>query len=1742
MSVPVIISSFHCSKSQDLNKPAEDNKSQDVDEHGEDDIRSLNDQSESDSKSPNPNDLSENDSKSQDPNDQSEGKPQDLTELSEDGKYQDRKNQSEEELVTPSGTSEPQSQDGKENPQTRSSRSWEKTATDLKDDLSSFLTTEPSAAATRSSRSFDSKLKTLKQADWDELQSSQDEEIPFSLWKAEDEWRDQIPTQHAAECKFSYHTHCCFSATEQMIRHSPVNPTKGPCYQSYFLKKQRAKFKRCKVSSSAERMQKAGRKEVKESKVLRKTQPPRTTSPSLRRSKVLYNLYTTFCDEGEQFDTCLAPGARGLSRACTIFGAIKKGKINISNLLLSLHTLGILLTKSEMYQALKFIPMDVHGNLDFADFLDILKTTPSFTEREALKNALFIFKNIRKDMVAIDDLETILACLGVTLSSKVIQHAVGSIRVTWDGKINISEFLSLVRGPTVCHKGLVIQMIRRPNGECCLLIITHPCSIILIMMPLLPSYGRGKINPRNLLSLSRQNPKARKMSLTESQEEEEELPFSVINYDRIQKQKKKKRLSFNKDLPRRYEFEEALETSDSESEGKKPSEAVSDEQALQNAFDILNTLAKEDMKGNTLQSTFHKMGVSVNEKEFQDVLQKAGLAKDGMVNFSNFVSALGKTSRITEFAMLKGAIQAINKIEGGKMVVHDLPAFARCMGVHLSDHDFKRALKQVPVDDDGKVVVKDFMKVFTSTPHFSDLTALKGIMKAVDTLRESRVSLEELNPTLKSMGIRLNPHEYEQLITRTSADRIGKIDIGQVLKKISKLRRFTEMEVLNNAIKTFSQFKDEKVKVSDVEACFRTIGVHLAKPELKQAIDSVIVSADGTVDVKELTTAMKSTRRFANFSGVMDNICALKLIKEHSLGESPSVEGTTSRFDLHMANRLIAQVLKSVRMTEAGQRGFINFLRVLTRNDQIRTAAALTDGFESLAKVENGKISMEGLQVVLNSFNIFLTPKDTLDALALCNVDGKKTVNLKDFFKGTTYTGTFITHPELQLTCMALNKLKGDHFNLHALESTLKTLDLPETDELLQEVMKTAQVDSHGRVNFREFMRVYTLLPELLEATVLKDTMNAMNNIRAEQVQVDDLPKTLANVGVKLTPEELQQLVHSVPVTGDGTVAFDEIIRSVTGTQSISEFAALQKAFDAISELCKEKIKKEELPVALEILGIRISPEELQLALTSVPIDGEILINFPYLPKGLHDIIHNTKWHLSYVITCLFVHLFPLFSQSVEGSGRLDGIEFLKVWFHSPHLFEFVALRDAIKHVESIRNKKMTVQQLEGSLGGMGLYLPNKTFNDIVKSVKTDENGQIYFKDFLLGLGETEDFIELEALQRAATIIDIGNNGWMQPKELQSTLDTLGIYMKHEEFQEIAKELMNDEGIVNVKDCLITLSKRQRYKDSLALQSAVVNFSKIRGEKVDIRDLESIIEGLGINLSNTEFQDALKAIPVDEFGRVTFKDFLTRVLHNERFSESAASCFLIWRPAFLFAAVQNLYMLISKMDGDKVEVSQLKDILAPIGILLTRNDAKEVLRSMAVKRDGMVKLKEFMNELPRTRRFSTAVEMEGAMKTMNSIKQGWVDTGELDSIMRSMGLNLLPDEIEQVLKNVTQNDDGKVSVESVLSALTKTRRFSQVESNKVPIENLDSILESVGIVLTKEEMQEVLKQVKVDEDGKVNLNEFMNSLSEMRQTLEGDQGDMVAMEEVGSSLSNLGIHLTEEQLQEALKYVTVNGE
>ncbi|XP_070584378.1 reticulocyte-binding protein homolog 2a-like [Erythrolamprus reginae] len=1028
---------------------------------------------------------------------------------------------------------------------------------------------------------------------------------------------------------------------------------------------------------------------------------------------------------------------------------------------------------------------------------------------------------------------------------------------------------------------------------------------------------------------------------------------------------------------------------------------------------------------------------------------------------------------LSEFANLKHTIQAIDNIEEDKMVLHDLPSFIRNMGIQLHENALEEALQQIVIDNNGKIIVKDFVEILIHSPQFKELSVLKDTIQALNNIKENKVSLKDLKTTLQKMGIYLYPEEYEDLIQMVPADK-GKVDIGQVIGKIFKLQRFSDIKVLNNIIEIISQFEERELNISEVEDSFNNIGIHLTKSELRQATEILSDSAGETVDVEELISAMKETRRLQNYIAVLEYILALKLIKEHQAERLKFETGTLRTLDLPMANQVIEQALRSTNITEAGQVKFSNFLRILTKNTQLKTSAALEDGFNILAKMKNERIEFTDLEILMQSFNINLPTEDMSEALAFCNVDDNNTLNLKEFIRNVIYTDTFVTSPELQLICLALSKFKDDHFDLQNLECSLDTMELCRASELLKEVMTIAKVDSHGKVNLEEFIRVLTVIPEIPEATVLIDTLDAMCNSIDHDINVNDLAKTMTTMGINLSPDELQSLCNSVTVTEDGTVNFNDIMKEIIGTESFEEFNALQNAFGNIHKIVKEDIKKEDLLDTLENVGSHLAPEDLQDILAFASIDGKV-----------------------------------------------NGMELLKILSSTISFSDVRALQSATMIVENLKEEKMTTKQLEDTLKNMGIDLSCSTFSQIIQTVKTDEN-DVDFKEFLLALGEAEDFTEMEALQRAIIIVDKMHGDRLHINELEDTLDRLDLHLPEEKIQEILYVIDVDaDGTVNIKDFLMTLPKLHYFNGSLAFYSAVVAFSKIKDGTVDPGKLNSILDFLEIKLDPTEFQNALKGTSIPGTGKFDFKDFLVNVSMNERFSENS---------------LHGIYSILCRMDKDKVEILQMKDVLAAIGISLTKEQMMEALKNMTVDSDGMVNVKEFLKMLSLTQRYSSAVDMEKAVKTLKNVREDKVKYEELDSTLQVLGLQLSQDEIQKALNYVTLNADGTLSMKDFVFALTNDRRFCKADSDieeKVAVEDIESLLSNMEIPLTKEQLQEALKNVTVDENEKVKMSELMESVLKTQIQSQAEM-DWIHVIDLDNALIGMGIYLTDDELKEIL--------
>ncbi|CAM4703989.1 unnamed protein product [Lepidochelys olivacea] len=1167
---------------------------------------------------------------------------------------------------------------------------------------------------------------------------------------------------------------------------------------------------------------------------------------------------------------------------------------------------------------------------------------------------------------------------------------------------------------------------------------------------------------------------------------------------------------------------------------------------LQDAFEIVSKIKADNIEVGELRCTLQTMGIPFSDEEFQEALQKVELEKDGMVNFNRFMMALANTRRFSEFSVLKDAIAALSKIEGDKVAVSEVLSYVKNMGIHLSDREFQQALKLVSVDANGKVYIKDFIEVLTKSPRFSELLVMRDTIKAMSRIRGDLIDVQDLERTLANMGIHLSKTEFREMLESVTVDKDGRVKLEQFMALMSKMRRFSDLEALNNAIKAFGQIEGDQVKISELESFLSHMGVHLTKEEIEEVAKSLSVSKDGTVDIKELMSALTGTRRFSNFvvqQAVQEAIRAVKHVKEDEV-EVSHLATSLSTFGLRLANEVIGQVLKSAHVNEAGRVKFTDFMRALSRSQHFITSPALQEAFSIISKLEDEKIGIQDLKSVLSNLDISLSSEELSDALQLCPVDDSGKVDLKDFIRGVTYTRRFAESVGLQLTCLAISKLKDDQIDLHDLESTLSSMGLHLAKETLKEVMKTASADDNGKVDFREFITVLTQLPHFPEATVLKDTFDAMSNIKDNNICVDVLDSTLASMGIILTEEELRELLALVTIAEDRTVNFKDVMMCMTGTRRFTEFEALQDAFNALSKISGDKIEVSNLPSALKAMGIHLTPKELQEALTSCPADE---------------------------------------------SGRVNVKEFMKVLTNIPCFSEYVALQDALETISKIKEDKVPVSQLEQTLNSMGIHLTKESLQEGLKTATVDGDEKVNFKDFLTSLGDTQNFSELEALQNATKVVSGMQGGKIHVDDLKSTLENLDISLKEEELQETLKAVAVDEcGTVNLKEFLTALTSIPHFLDSAVLQDAIKAFSRIKEDKVDLQDMGSILASLGISVSSEELQEALQKISPDEDGKVNFKEVLTNLIDTQHFSETSA--------------MQEALDVISKVEGDKIAVSHLESALANIGITLSKGDLEEALkhatvdvekagsswsdvpenplmqgdpvmarswqrqrrpllhtrrrcflpqtrphcsnrcgRGAEVKGDGKVNFKEFLKGLTSTKRFSRTLEMEGAVKAIGVIKEDTVDVHHLESIMRNMGIHLTPEEIQKALKHVIYEEDGKVNLKDFMMGLTKTRRFSQAEKDRVDVRNLDSILDNMGIYLTNEELQEALKNVTVDVDGKVYLSKFLQGVRALRR-FSHSEGGKVDIQDLDSLLVEMGMHLTQEELQEVLKHAIVDGD
>ncbi|KAG8518885.1 Centrin-1 [Galemys pyrenaicus] len=132
-------------------------------------------------------------------------------------------------------------------------------------------------------------------------------------------------------------------------------------------------------------------------------------------------------------------------------------------------------------------------------------------------------------------------------------------------------------------------------------------------------------------------------------------------------------------------------------------------------------------------------------------------------------------------------------------------------------------------------------------------------------------------------------------------------------------------------------------------------------------------------------------------------------------------------------------------------------------------------------------------------------------------------------------------------------------------------------------------------------------------------------------------------------------------------------------------------------------------------------------------------------------------------------------------------------------------------------------------------------------------------------------------------------------------------------------------------------------------------------------------------------------------------------------------------------------------------------------------------------------------------------EVREAFDLFDADGSGTIDVKEFRVAMRALGFEPKKDEIKKMISEVDKEGTGKVSFNDFLAVMTQKmaerdtkeeilkafRLFDDDETGKISFRNLKRVASELGEHLTDEELQEMIEEADRDGDGEVNEEEFL---------------------------------------------------
>uniref|UniRef100_M3Z6U6 Uncharacterized protein n=1 Tax=Mustela putorius furo TaxID=9669 RepID=M3Z6U6_MUSPF len=308
--------------------------------------------------------------------------------------------------------------------------------------------------------------------------------------------------------------------------------------------------------------------------------------------------------------------------------------------------------------------------------------------------------------------------------------------------------------------------------------------------------------------------------------------------------------------------------------------------------------------------------------------------------------------------------------------------------------------------------------------------------------------------------------------------------------------------------------------------------------------------------------------------------------------------------------------------------------------------------------------------------------------------------------------------------------------------------------------------------------------------------------------------------------------------------------------------------------------------------------------------------------------------------------------------------------------------------------------------------------------------------------------------------------GMVDVNKLDTVLGNMGMSLTEEELKDLTQNLPeNVDGKVAMEQVM----------------DAVKSFT---GEKVDLDNLENVLKNMGIQLTDPEYTKLVKALPVSDDGKV-YQNTILEAMKSLKTDGKAD--------------LSEVMDGVKAITGEKADLNSVKTVLENLGKDLKDKVFLDLIKRRPSKEDDKI----FQNRL---------------LEVVKSLKDGKFNANDLSAILDNMGIKISDKELKALTKNFPADVDRKISIKRPMNEMK-----ANFTGEKSDLSDLKNFLGSLGIELTDEEKEKLLKTLPVDAAGKVYQDGLLKGMKSL-------YGGKVRTNELNNTLKKLGIELTEEEL------------